>query len=180
LCGKKSIETQYTKKVHYFNRIIRHCSKKFFFYNLQGYSQNLSNTLYYVLLSRSKRIRGLLVCEFGWLLLNKNKWYSGNLYLYMAAFAIELLQTYSLLHDDLPAMDDDNWRRRRLSCHKCFGEDLGILTGDILLTEVFNVVSCLGNHVPKLVRELSLSSGEGGAIIWANYRFEIFKKIFFL
>ena len=60
---------------------------------------------------------------------------------YDAALALELIQTYSLIHDDLPAMDNDDMRRGRLSLHKAFREDIAILTGDQLLTDAFRVIS---------------------------------------
>jgi geranylgeranyl diphosphate synthase type II len=58
-----------------------------------------------------------------------------------AACALELIHAYSLVHDDLPAMDDDDFRRGKPSCHKKFGEALGILTGDALLTYAFNLLT---------------------------------------
>lgn len=61
---------------------------------------------------------------------------------YDAACAIEYIHTYSLIHDDLPGMDNDDYRRGKLSCHKKFGEDIAILTGDALLTHGF---SCITN-----------------------------------
>src|SRR5690242_9873579 len=57
------------------------------------------------------------------------------------ASAIEMVHTYSLIHDDLPAMDDDDYRRGALSCHKKFGEATAILAGDALLTLAFEVVA---------------------------------------
>jgi geranylgeranyl diphosphate synthase type II len=57
------------------------------------------------------------------------------------ASALELAHTYSLIHDDLPAMDDDDFRRGRLSCHKKFGEALAILAGDALLTLTFETIA---------------------------------------
>jgi geranylgeranyl diphosphate synthase type II len=56
------------------------------------------------------------------------------------AAAIELIHTYSLIHDDLPAMDDDDLRRGRLTCHKAFGEDVAILAGDGLYAEAFKLL----------------------------------------
>ena len=56
------------------------------------------------------------------------------------AAAIELIHTYSLIHDDLPAMDDDDLRRGRLTCHKMFGEDVAILAGDGLYAEAFRLL----------------------------------------
>lgn len=79
---------------------------------------------------------------------------------YGAACALEYIQTYSLIHDDLPGMDNDDYRRGKLSCHKKFGEAIGILTGDALLTHAFskiceadyrsdikvNLISCLAKY----------------------------------
>lgn len=58
-----------------------------------------------------------------------------------AACAVEMLHTYSLVHDDLPCMDDDDLRRGRPTCHKVYGEGLAVLCGDALLTEAFLVLS---------------------------------------
>lgn len=57
------------------------------------------------------------------------------------ACALELIHTYSLIHDDLPAMDNDDFRRGKLTCHKVFGEGIAILAGDALLTEAFVLLS---------------------------------------
>jgi geranylgeranyl diphosphate synthase type II len=57
------------------------------------------------------------------------------------ACAVELMHTYSLVHDDLPAMDDDDLRRGRPTCHKVYGEGMAVLCGDALLTESFSVLA---------------------------------------
>ena len=57
------------------------------------------------------------------------------------ACALELIHTYSLIHDDLPAMDNDDFRRGKPTSHKVFGEAIAILAGDALLTEAFNLLS---------------------------------------
>ena len=57
------------------------------------------------------------------------------------ACALELIHTYSLIHDDLPVMDDDDYRRGKLTNHKVFGEDIAVLAGDALLTEAFHLMS---------------------------------------
>lgn len=76
-----------------------------------------------------------------------------------AACAVELLHTYSLVHDDLPAMDDDDLRRGRPTCHKVFGEAIGILCGDALLTEAFAVLtdakSTPRHTTAAMIRELA-------------------------
>jgi geranylgeranyl diphosphate synthase type II len=63
-----------------------------------------------------------------------------------AACALELIHTYSLIHDDLPAMDDDNLRRGKPTCHKAFDEATAILAGDGLLTAAFQTLAFAGRH----------------------------------
>ncbi len=84
-----------------------------------------------------------------------------------AACALEFIHTYSLIHDDLPAMDDDDLRRGQPTNHKRFGEALAILAGDGLLTEAFGL---LARHYPEhpaaiqLVGELAAAAGAGGMV----------------
>ena len=66
-----------------------------------------------------------------------------------AACALELIHTYSLIHDDLPAMDDDDYRRGRLTNHKVFGEAVAILAGDALLTDAFRLIAENAARVAK-------------------------------
>src|SRR6202042_3328003 len=77
--------------------------------------------------------------------------------------ALEMLHTYSLIHDDLPALDNDDLRRGRPTCHKVFGEALAILAGDALLTLAFEVLSKIesidAERRISLVRELATASG---------------------
>ncbi|HWL52842.1 MAG TPA: farnesyl diphosphate synthase [Chthoniobacteraceae bacterium] len=79
------------------------------------------------------------------------------------ASAVECIHTYSLIHDDLPSMDNDDFRRGRPTSHKVFGEGIAILAGDALLTLAFEILSgCPGTPrypVAALVRELSHASG---------------------
>jgi geranylgeranyl diphosphate synthase, type II len=67
------------------------------------------------------------------------------------AAALELIHTYSLIHDDLPAMDDDDLRRGRLTCHKMFGEDVAILAGDALYAEAFKLLLTRQSGEPSCV-----------------------------
>ena len=87
-----------------------------------------------------------------------------------AAAAVECIHTYSLVHDDLPAMDDDDFRRGRASCHKVFGEAIAILTGDALLTLAFELMV---NRLPEFhsaskvlqaTAELALAAGTYGLV----------------
>ena len=84
-----------------------------------------------------------------------------------AACAVELVHCYSLVHDDLPAMDDDDLRRGRPTCHKVFGEAIAILTGDALLTIAFEIVakySPRAEFVAASCRELALAAGSAGMV----------------
>ena len=67
------------------------------------------------------------------------------------ACALEMIHTYSLVHDDLPAMDNDTMRRGRPTAHVVFGEGLAILAGDALLTEAFALLVARAGGVPGLV-----------------------------
>ena len=89
----------------------------------------------YSLLGGGKRIRAILtlsVCDM----------LSGEMQAAAQfAAAVEMLHCYSLIHDDLPCMDNDDLRRGRPSCHKAFGESTAMLAGDVLLTEAFEVIA---------------------------------------
>jgi geranylgeranyl diphosphate synthase type II len=79
-----------------------------------------------------------------------------------AACALELIHTYSLIHDDLPALDNDDLRRGRPTCHKVFGEAIAILAGDALLTLAFQVLAqlnCEPGRKIRLIEELAVASG---------------------
>ncbi len=85
-----------------------------------------------------------------------------------AACAIELIHTYSLIHDDLPSIDNDDFRRGKLTCHKVFGEDIAILTGDALFAEAFNIILKYQAGSPdikiRLLEEIAHASGAEGMV----------------
>ncbi len=84
------------------------------------------------------------------------------------AGAIELVHTYSLIHDDLPAMDDDDMRRGRPTCHKAFGQDVAILAGDGLYAEAFALLLTHQHGQPASIiaaaRELAVATGVRGMV----------------
>ncbi len=86
-----------------------------------------------------------------------------------AACSLEMVHTYSLIHDDLPALDNDDLRRGRPTSHKVFGEAMAILAGDGLLTHAFQVLGQLQSVVPtrraRLVEELAVAAGTVGGMI---------------
>ena len=97
----------------------------------KGYQSVIMEAMCYSLLAGGKRLRPLLMSE-------TSRLFEGNskaLHPFMAA--IEMIHTYSLVHDDLPAMDNDEYRRGRKTTHVVYGEDMGILAGDALLNYAF-------------------------------------------
>ena len=111
----------------------------------------------YSLLAGGKRIRPALVMETARML-------GGDARIALDyAAAVEMVHTYSLIHDDLPCMDDDDLRRGRPTNHKVFGEDIAILAGDGLLTDAFGVIlSCpYAGAQSRADAALALSRGAG-------------------
>lgn len=116
----------------------------------------------YAVIDGGKRIRPILLLEF-------YKLCGGNDdCAYNFACALEMIHSYSLVHDDMPCMDDDDMRRGKPSCHKEYGECTALLCGDALLTEAFSVAAkTMGipsERVIKAMAHLATSSGVGGMI----------------
>lgn len=84
------------------------------------------------------------------------------------ACGMEMIHTYSLIHDDLPAMDNDDYRRGKLTNHKVYGDGVAILAGDALLTQAFEVMLRQENVAPdvllRVVREMSIAAGPNGMV----------------
>ncbi|WP_457599767.1 polyprenyl synthetase family protein [Hydrogenivirga sp.] len=127
--------------------------------------EELSEAMSYYLFQEGKRIRPLLVVAVA------NHLGGSEEDAITVGCAIEMIHNYSLIHDDLPAMDDDDFRRGMPSCHKKFGEALAILAGDALLTYAFEVLSRRGafktlsaGEVLRLVNVLSVKSGVAGMV----------------
>jgi geranylgeranyl diphosphate synthase, type II len=110
----------------------------------------LEEALRYSLLGGGKRVRPVLCLATGEALGREAR------ELLPAACSLELVHTFSLVHDDLPALDDDDLRRGQPSAHVRFGEGVAILAGDALLTEAFRLV--LGYPTPDAARELALAT----------------------
>ena len=122
----------------------------------------LKEAMKYMMTGGGKRIRAALAmwaCEVVAGKLNRDA--------QVAAAAIEMVHTYSLIHDDLPAMDDDDMRRGRPSCHKQFDEATAILAGDGLLTLAFEILATEikdSDKAIRMVRTLTEAAGPGGMI----------------
>ena len=125
-----------------------------------GLPASLLEAMHYSLLAPGKRLRPILVvmaaeaCGGP----ETNPW--------SAACAVEMIHAYSLIHDDLPAMDDDDLRRGQPTCHKKFGEALAILAGDALLTMAFQVLA--EGYPPRTAaaccKELARAAGAAGMV----------------
>jgi geranylgeranyl diphosphate synthase type II len=127
--------------------------------------EKLYESMRYSLLGGGKRVRPILTIAAAQAL-----GYDNDAMLPFAA-SLEFVHTYSLIHDDLPAMDDDDYRRGRLTNHKVFGDGMAILAGDALLTMAFELCSRdEGDHVLTvgqqltIVRELAFGSGHQGMV----------------
>lgn len=126
--------------------------------------ERLYEAMVYSLGAGGKRIRPiLLISSYS---MYDSEWRKSIPY----AAAVEYVHTYSLIHDDLPAMDDDDFRRGIPTCHKVFGEALAILAGDALLTEAFRIFSetrddgiSLENKV-RATWELAKAAGAAGMV----------------
>ncbi len=122
----------------------------------------LHKAMHYAVFNGGKRLRPLLVYAIGDAFnVNLDK-------LDLPACAVEFIHSYSLIHDDLPAMDNDDWRRGKPSCHKAFDEATAILAGDALQTLAFETLSCLPKNSFSdrqkllMIHTLSLASGSRG------------------
>ncbi len=119
----------------------------------------LKEAMYYSLLAGGKRLRPVLCLSTASLFgLDSEK-------AMPFAAALEMIHTYSLIHDDLPAMDDDDLRRGRPSCHKAFDEATAILAGDALLTNAFGFMASVAGAIPaeRVLKALSAVSCAAGA-----------------
>lgn len=132
------------------------------FYQSKEVSADLTETILYSVEAGGKRIRPLLLLEllegFGQELTPAH---------FQVAAALEMIHTGSLIHDDLPAMDNDDYRRGRLTSHKKFGEDMAILAGDSLFLDPYGLVAMaeLPSQVKMdLIAELSLAAGSFGMV----------------
>ncbi|MBO0437779.1 polyprenyl synthetase family protein [Vagococcus fluvialis] len=136
--------------------------KMYDFLEKTSQSEILFDSMVYSLDAGGKRFRPLLLLAtvdfFGQTLDNSH---------YEIAAALEMIHTYSLIHDDLPAMDDDDLRRGKPTNHKVYGEGLAILAGDALLTESFHLVAEMEVESAlkvELIRLLAKASGSAGMI----------------
>lgn len=121
---------------------------------------NLFESMKYSLTSKGKRIRPIIMMAFYELCGGKSP------EILKFALAIEMVHTYSLIHDDLPAMDNDTMRRGKPCNHVKFGEDIALLAGDALLTNAFDLISSVNEseiESSKIVKAIGILSQRAGA-----------------
>lgn len=128
-----------------------------------GAPRGLLESIEYSLLAGGKRLRPALVLETFCACAPTQRPSQSAL---AAAGAVELIHTFSLVHDDLPAMDDDDLRRRRPTNHKVFGEAMAILAGDAMVAMAFEVLAedAGASLAPVLIAELARATGPAGMI----------------
>ena len=124
--------------------------------------ENLMRAMEYSLMSGGKRLRPILLMAAADSITG-----NGEKFITVAD-ALEMIHTYSLIHDDLPAMDNDDYRRGKLTNHKVFGEATAILAGDALLTLAFEVALRQEDVPPEILlrvlREISIAAGSAGMV----------------
>jgi farnesyl diphosphate synthase len=129
----------------------------------EGPENRLIEAMRYATLDGGKRLRPFFVLQ------TSRLFHVAQQAAHRVAAAIEMVHCYSLVHDDLPAMDDDDLRRGRPTCHKAFDEATAILAGDALLTKAFEVLAGPNTHSDPQVRcelvwELATASGGQGMV----------------
>ena len=125
-------------------------------------NKDLAKAMNYSLMAGGKRLRPILIMAAADAL-----GVDGEKFLRLST-SIEFIHTYSLIHDDLPAMDNDDYRRGKLTNHKVFGEALAILAGDALLTMAFEIIAADKNVAAetkvKIITEMSKAAGAEGMV----------------
>lgn len=127
-------------------------------YLAKTYPESIFEAMEYALFPGGKRLRPLLV-------LGACAGLGGNAYNALPfACAVEMIHAYSLIHDDLPALDNDDFRRGKPSCHKRFGEAMAILAGDALLNTAYEVMAdaCVKNITTEAIRAMNTVAAAAG------------------
>jgi geranylgeranyl diphosphate synthase type II len=128
----------------------------------EDYPPSIHRAMRYSVFAGGKRLRPILCLEAGRLFA------ASDADLLPVAAALEFVHTYSLIHDDLPALDNDDLRRGKPSCHRAFGEATAILAGDALLTRAFEILSRPGAPEARklgLIHTLSSAIGTSGGMV---------------
>lgn len=151
-------------KLNYFTKKLNEHIKNYFL-NINGIEKTLFEAMEYSINSGGKRLRPCVLLLFYEILGGKAE------EIYNIAMALEMIHTYSLIHDDLPCMDNDNMRRGKKCTHIVYGEDMALLAGDALITQAFEVLLSDNNvklfgekAIIKSSRELAKAAGSRGMV----------------
>lgn len=132
---------------------------------VDAYPPLIHEAMHYAVFNGGKRLRPIMVLEGARIAGGKQEDVTP------AACAIEMIHSYSLVHDDLPCMDDDDFRRGKPTCHKVFGEANAVLTGDALLTAAFELLTRSAGikgielrHLIRVIEEIAHAAGSRGMI----------------
>ncbi|ADP66273.1 polyprenyl synthetase family protein [Buchnera aphidicola] len=163
---------------HLYERYKHRINQKLFYTlnQLPFQKSSLLKAMKYSVFSGSKRLRSSLIYSTG------DVFKVNITTLDVISTAIEFIHSYSLIHDDLPCMDNDNFRRGKISCHVKYGESTSLLAGDALQSLAFNILS--NSFMPnvsnlkriKMISELSYSIGSSGMCMGQNLDLEAEKK----
>lgn len=150
-----SFSDQYQKRIRYIEGVLREYLPR-----QEGHQKIIVEAMEYSLMAGGKRLRPMLMKESYALFGGEGEVIEP----FMAA--IEMIHTYSLVHDDLPAMDNDEYRRGRKTTHVVYGEDMGILTGDALLNYAFETACRAFDIAPeesgRIGQALKILAGKAG------------------
>lgn len=153
-----NLKAQLTEKVLYVEEVLKNKGVL----AEEGYQHTVIEAMNYALMGGGKRLRPLIMKEVYTMFQGADKEIIES---FMTA--LEMIHTYSLVHDDLPAMDNDDYRRGRKTCHVVYGEDMAILTGDALLNRAFEVaLNCSEKkdaiEQARILRALRLMASKAG------------------
>lgn len=150
-----NFKDEYQKRIKYIESVLTKYLPK-----QEGYQKIIMEAMEYSLMAGGKRLRPMLMLETFHLFGGEGEIIEP----FMAA--IEMIHTYSLVHDDLPAMDNDEYRRGRKTTHVVYGEDMGILAGDALLNYAFETACRAFDNAPdnsrRIGEALKILSGKAG------------------
>ena len=157
---KETFNKWLSMRKEYTEDSLRNCTNKLF-----AEKQIIHEAMSYAIYNGGKRLRPIMVFE-GAFIAGADRQKAAP-----AACALEMIHCYSLVHDDLPAMDDDDFRRGKPTCHKVFGEDMAILAGDALLTGAFELLASLDcendaerQRLLQIIGEIAVAAGRAGMI----------------
>lgn len=158
--NQESFLKELKARQEYVEKCLDNCFEK-----IKGYPPLIHEAMHYALFNGGKRLRPILVLE-GARLAGRNPED-----VVLTACAVEMIHCYSLVHDDLPAMDDDDFRRGKPTCHKVYGDAVAILAGDALLTAAFELMAhnaevpgIMPQNVVKTIAEVAGAVGSRGMI----------------